>query len=159
MPHNCRPLPVQQWQGDADDVSVVYPGEILVHFDDPASIGATCGAQAVACARWWTLGSSTTQAVVYIPDDFDVSDHEYSRKVIVHELLHALGIRGHVDSIEFPDSIMGTSGEYIPNLGHIISRIDREVRRVDGGLAAPRPPVAVGMRIAAHPPHRSGLGR
>ena len=35
----------------------------------------------------------------------------YPRKVIVHELLHALGIVGHVDSIEFPDSIMGTSGE------------------------------------------------
>ena len=50
--------------------------------------------------------------------------------MIVHELLHALGIVGHVDSIEFPDSIMGTSGEYIPNLGHVISKIDREVLQI-----------------------------
>ena len=54
----------------------------------------------------------------------------YPRSVIVHELLHALGIQGHVDSVEFPDSIMGTSGEHIPNLGHIISKIDREVLQI-----------------------------
>ena len=73
---------------------------------------------------------SRRAAVLYIPDDFDTSEYVYPRKVIVHELLHALGIVGHVDSIEFPDSIMGTSGEYIPNLGHIISKIDREVLQI-----------------------------
>ena len=65
-----------------------------------------------------------------MPDDFDASEYTYSRSVIVHELLHALGIWGHVDSVEFPDSIMGASGGYIPNLGHIISRIDREVLQI-----------------------------
>ena len=69
-------------------------------------------------------------AFLRIPDDFDVSEYMYPRSVIVHELLHALGTSGHVDSVEFPDSVMGTSGEYIPNLGHVISRIDREVLQI-----------------------------
>ena len=30
----------------------------------------------------------------------------------------------------FPDSIMGTAAEYIPNLGHILSKIDREVLQI-----------------------------
>ena len=33
------------------------------------------------------------------------------------------------------------------------------IGRVGGVVTEPRPPVAVGMRIAAHPPHRSGRGR
>ena len=119
------------WRG-ADDVSTVYSGEIVVRLETPATIRATCGENAVACAvnTINTLYDYTDSAVLYIPDDFDVSDFSYSRSVIVHELLHALGIVGHVDSIEFPDSIMGASGEYIPNLGHIISRIDREVLQI-----------------------------
>ena len=52
------------------------------------------------------------------------------RTIIVHELLHALGIWGHVDSVEFPDSILGTSGNYVPNLGFILSRTDREVLQI-----------------------------
>ena len=60
----------------------------------------------------------------------DTSDYRYSRSTIVHELLHALGIWGHVDSVEFPDSIMGKAGEHIPNLGYIISKIDREVLQI-----------------------------
>ena len=72
----------------------------------------------------------TRSSILHIPDDFDASEYTYSRSVIVHELLHALGIWGHVDSVEFPDSIMGASGGYIPNLGHIISRIDREVLQI-----------------------------
>ena len=54
----------------------------------------------------------------------------FAREVIVHELLHAMGIHGHVDSVEFPDSLMGSSGEYIPNLGNIISKIDQEVLQI-----------------------------
>ena len=109
-----------------------FVGEIHVSLESPVSIGLKCGAGAVACAmnninRIWGY---TTSATLYIPDDFDVSEYMFPRKVIVHELLHALGIVGHVDSIEFPDSIMGASGEYIPNLGHIISKIDREVLQI-----------------------------
>ena len=44
--------------------------------------------------------------------------------------MHALGSQGHVDIVEFPDSIMGTSGEYIPNLVHVISKIDREIVQI-----------------------------
>ena len=84
----------------------------------------------IACARWQNFGSNVHAAVVYLPSDLDTSQYTYPRKVVLHEMLHALGIQGHVDSVEFPDSIMGSFGEYIPNLGHIISRIDREVLQI-----------------------------
>ena len=127
------------WKG-VGDIDIVNSGEIVVRLETPASLGTVCGAGAVACAdndilsllnsATGSFEKYTDSSVLYLPDDFDVTEYEYSRKVIVHELLHALGIYGHVDSIEFPDSIMGTSGEYIPNLGHIISRIDREVLQI-----------------------------
>jgi len=31
-----------------------------------------------------------------------------------------------VDSIEFPDSIMGAYGDFFPNPGYVLHRIDRE---------------------------------
>ncbi len=107
-------------------------GDIFVMLQSPHSISVRCGAGAVACAQNAIdpMSGYTTSSVLYIPDDFDVSEYTYPRKVIVHELLHALGIQGHVDSIEFPDSIMGSYGEYIPNLGHIISKVDREVLQI-----------------------------
>lgn len=109
------------------------PGEIFVHLESPNSAAWGCdGDTAVAC----TLSSInrvleyTRMSEIWLPDDLDTSDFTYMRKVILHELLHALGIWGHVDSIEFPDSIMGTAGETIPNLGYIISKIDREVLQI-----------------------------
>ena len=65
-----------------------------------------------------------------IPDDLDTSGYMYPRSTILHELLHALGIWGHVDSVEFPDSLMGKAGEYVPNLTHILNKIDREVLQI-----------------------------
>lgn len=108
------------------------PGEIFVHLESPDSFAWRCGQGAVACAinnidrrlRY------TSSAEIYLPNDFDTSDYTYTRSTIVHELLHALGVWGHVDSVEFPDSIMGSHGGYIPNLGNIISRIDREVLQI-----------------------------
>ena len=107
-------------------------GEIVVHLEPQSRIGTICGATAVACAiaRHYSSSFSTHSARLYIPDDFDTTQYMFPRSVIVHELLHALGIWGHVDSVEFPDSIMGKSGEHIPNLGHILSRIDREVLQI-----------------------------
>ena len=109
------------------------PGEIFVHLESPGSAAWGCdGDAAVAC----TLSSInrvlyyTRSSEIWLPDDFDASDYTYMRSTILHELLHALGIWGHVDSIEFPDSIMGTAGETIPNLGYIISKIDREVLQI-----------------------------
>ena len=119
------------WWGSAD-VSVTHPGFIVVRLESPDTIGSVCGAGAVACAvnSINTLYDYTVSSTLHIPDDFDAGEYSYSRSVIVHELLHAMGIWGHVDSVEFPDSIMGASGEYIPNLGHIISKIDREVLQI-----------------------------
>ena len=106
-------------------------GEIVVSLESPASIRSTCGATAAACAqRYSTSAGDTYSSVLHLPDDFDTSEYSFPRKVIVHELLHAMGIHGHVDSVEFPDSIMGSAGEYIPNLGHIISKIDKEVLQI-----------------------------
>ena len=107
--------------------------ELYVSLETAASITTTCGEGAVACAVYtpYLLNRERTHsAILYIPDDLDTSEYTFPRKLIIHELLHALGIQGHVDSVEFPDSIMGTSGEYIPNLGHVISKIDREVLQI-----------------------------
>ena len=115
---------------DDGETIYAYPGEIVAVLDFPAGVVDNCGATAVACATSTISGDNTSLAFLRIPDDFDVSEYMYPRSVIVHELLHALGISGHVDSVEFPDSIMGTAGGYIPNLGHIIGRIDREVLQI-----------------------------
>ena len=112
------------WSGQIDRDYALY-GEIIVSLESPSSIAINCGTNAVACAT-----SGFNNAMVRLLDDMDMSEFIYPRSVIVHELLHALGIHGHVDSIEFPDSIMGTAGEYIPNGRHIISKIDREVLQI-----------------------------
>ncbi len=113
-----------------DNPDFTLPGEIEVHLKSARAIRAICGADAVACASNDTLLSVTLASALYLPDDFDTTEYIHPRRVIVHELLHALGIMGHVDSIEFPDSIMGSAGDHIPNLGHIISKIDREVLQI-----------------------------
>ena len=104
--------------------------ELYVSLETADTITTTCGEGAVACAAPTAYRERTHSAILYIPDDLDTSEYTFPRKLIIHELLHALGIKGHVDSVEFPDSIMGTSGEYIPNIGHVISRIDREVLQI-----------------------------
>ena len=107
--------------------------ELYVSLETADTITTTCGEGAVACAAptaYLLNRGRTHSAILYIPDDLDTSEYTFPRKLIIHELLHALGIKGHVDSVEFPDSIMGTSGEYIPNLGHVISKIDREILQI-----------------------------
>lgn len=113
-----------RWGGPATR-STVSRGEILVSLEGRSSIAANCGAGALACAF-----PSLNRALVRLPDDMDMAELIYPRSIIVHELLHALGVRGHVDSVEFPDSILGTYGGYIPNGRHIISKIDREVLQI-----------------------------
>ena len=115
---------------DTRATDIAYLGEIVVRLESPASIASKCGSRAVACARGKERGGHMASSALYLPDDFDTSEFNYTRSVIVHELLHALGIWGHVDSIEFPDSIMGSAGEYIPNVGYILSKIDREVLQI-----------------------------
>ena len=116
--------------GDTHATDIAYWGEIVVSLESPASIRSTCGATAVACAQYNTSADYTISSVLHLPDDFDTSEYIFPRATIVHELLHALGIQGHVDSVEFPDSIMGKAGEYIPNLVNIISKIDQEALQI-----------------------------
>ena len=112
----------------------VGPGEIFIRLEDPNSFAWGCRSNAVACAAnniiQGVYVDYTRSSEVYLPDDLDTSDFAYMRSTIIHELLHALGIWGHVDSIEFPDSLMGTAGETIPNLGYVISKIDREILQI-----------------------------
>lgn len=107
-------------------------GDVAVVLLPPEALQQVCGADAVACAQNDVPpGSSYTHsAVLAIPDDLDTSQYTSPRATIIHELLHSLGVQGHVDSIEFPDSILGTSGDFFPNPGFTIHRIDREVLQI-----------------------------
>ena len=99
--------------------------------ESAAAVRAECGIDAIACAKsTFDAFGYTVSSTVILPDDFDTSEYMLSRSVIIHELLHALGIWGHVDSVEFPDSLMGNSGGYIPNVTHILNKIDREVLQI-----------------------------
>ena len=112
----------------------VGSGDIFLQLESPNSPAWECGDNAVACTVnniiQGTFLDYTRSSEIYLPDDLDTSDFAYMRSTIIHELLHALGIWGHVDSIEFPDSLMGTAGETIPNLGYTISKIDREILQI-----------------------------
>lgn len=110
----------------------LYEGDIVVAALPPAEIQEQCSRDAVACASNSIpfLAGYTRDALLLIPDDFGASEWTVSRQVVVHELLHALGIQGHVDSIEFPDSVMGTLGDFFPNPGFVIHRIDREILQI-----------------------------
>ena len=117
-----------RWQGQRDP-DVLNAGDIVVSLVSPQRIAQECSASAEACAFRWTdtARTRTVQARIYIPDDYHPSQYTRPRSVIVHELLHALGIYGHVESNQFPDSLMGTSGQQFPNSVHIIGRTDREI--------------------------------
>ena len=116
----------------ADALPADREGNIVAALLPADTLKVQCGADAVACAGSTILSGAnyTRSAVLFIPDDFDTTQYMFPRMVIIHELLHALGIQGHVDSIEFPDSIMGTSGDFFPNPGFTIHRIDREVLQI-----------------------------
>ena len=118
--------------GAIPNPTVALAGSIVVNLESASVIGSICSPGAVACARndFNRIWDYTRSSIVHVPDDLDTSGLMYPRSVILHELLHALGIWGHVDSVEFPDSIMGAAGEYIPNPGHVIGKIDREVLQI-----------------------------
>ena len=109
-------------------------GTILMHYQAERALRTSCGAGALACAvsnqtRLYgqTRDGYTRRADIYLPQGgLTLDTPQTSTTLVVHELLHALGISGHVDSIEFPDSLMGTYGEFFPNPGYILHRIDRE---------------------------------
>ena len=111
-------------------------GDIVVVIESPEEVRTNCGVTAVACAGSEIIDGFTQYAAILIPDDLHTRDcvegvcYHSPRTTITHELLHALGVQGHVDSIEFPDSLMGTSGDFFPNPGFTIHRIDREALQI-----------------------------
>lgn len=108
-------------------------GTIAIAFRPPESIAEICdSATAAACASSDIsyLYDKTKTAIIFFPDNLDTSKRQTTQTIMLHELLHALGIRGHVDSIEFPDSLMGAYGDYFPNPGFVLHRIDREVLQI-----------------------------
>ena len=111
-------------------------GDIVVQVLSPAEISTTCGEGAIACASPNIIGNLFTRdAKIFIPDDLHTDEcstfcPHSARATIVHELMHALGVRGHVDHIEFPDSLMSPWGDFFPNLGFTIHRLDREALQI-----------------------------
>ena len=117
--------------GTLDERPRRQEGDIFIELTRPSGIGATCGQGAVACARSSVYPDNRTHSAhILIPDDIGPDDLSRNTEVLVHEFLHALGIKGHVDSIEFPDSIMGETGDFFPNPGFVIHRIDREILQI-----------------------------
>lgn len=115
--------------GNPADGSRYSQGSVLVRYVPATEIEAICSGGA-ACSKAFIIGDRTWRSDIVIPDDIDMTKRQTALTIIVHELLHALGIRGHVDSIEFPDSIMGKFADFFPNPGFTIHRIDREVLQI-----------------------------
>lgn len=107
-----------------------HEGDILVVALPQTELQVRCSAGAVACATGSTVAGHMQYGTVYIPDDLADSGLSYTRTTFIHELLHALGIWGHVDSIEFPDSLMGEAGDVFPNVGFNLHRVDREALQI-----------------------------
>ena len=106
-------------------------GEVFVGLVSPDEVHSACkDDQATACAwaqRRTSRKETMLRAWLILPDDLDELEFVRARGVIAHEMLHALGIQGHVTSREFPDSIMGTHSGSGTNQVHILGRSDREV--------------------------------
>ena len=73
-------------------------------------------------------------------DDTDTLEKWYSGQSIVgtlvHELLHALGMRAHVEPSSFPDSVMNVERER-NGPGHVIYPVDREALQAAYTLLEP----------------------
>ena len=106
-------------------------GSLVVRYIPRHEFEQECDGDVIGCGGVRPMRSGHAEnGFVYIPDDTDVENPEALKRLIVHELLHALGIVGHVDNTRFPDSLMGTKGASFHNLGFILPRIDREVLQV-----------------------------
>jgi len=118
------------FSGTLEERPFVNEGDIFVELLPPAVVRSLCDG-GVACAINTTHSlpyPHTYSARILFPDDIEIAS--YAQEVLVHEFLHAMGIQGHVDSIEFPDSIMGAVGDFFPNPGFTMHRVDREILQI-----------------------------
>lgn len=124
-------LPPEFQIGTSFEGSSDIEGTIAVIFRSPERVAELCnGGAACALSDISYIDNSTRTATVVLPDNLNALDSTAANTLVVHELLHALGVQGHIDSIEFPDSIMGKYGDFFPNPGFTIHRIDREVLQI-----------------------------
>ena len=107
-------------------------GSIYVHLIPSTSIESACGGPgALACARPLSRSvRNTRRSEIRFPDNLGELTFSEAHELVIHELLHAIGVWGHVDSVEFPDSILGKSGDFFPNPGFTIHRVDREILQI-----------------------------
>ena len=109
--------------------TTIEEGDILVYHVSSTVITLLCGTDALACA--YPLDGSHIEpsaanryaSIIVLPNNLEP---DVERKVAVHEIMHALSFSGHTDSIQFPDSLMGTAGDYFAFPGYVIHDIDRE---------------------------------
>ncbi len=103
-------------------------GNIAVLLGTESQVDLYCGITAAACAsmKRFTATDHMFASRVILPEEIETMGEQAAMTLIMHELLHALGIRSHVNSIQFPDSIMGTSGDFFPSIPFVLHRIDAE---------------------------------
>ena len=130
-------------------------GKIVIEFaarENWPSTGSPPAFGVVGSAAWWpevrTEGTATWPPVFQISTAHAWVDHtrvsgELRMKVLVHEIIHALG-RYHPDAARFPGSIMNNPISSYGVPGHILHPLDSEaLLAVHGRVEASTPPDSI----------------
>ena len=100
---------------------------ILVKYATSSELLILCKNHTLSCANSIvnTDDNTTTYTTISVAADVKITNMVALRTIILHELLHALGVQGHVSSKTFPKSIMGDVIVFADEFS--ISEIDRQV--------------------------------